>query len=74
MNNPASDIYFVNVAKTVAIAFVALAHLGLTENLASFINSFRMPFFFFISGYLLKIDNVVFIDFVRKKFRSLLIP
>jgi len=70
----AKNIYFVNVAKTMTIALVIFAHLALPDNITAFINSFRMPLFFFVSGYLIKTDNVTFGDFVLKKVRTLLLP
>jgi fucose 4-O-acetylase-like acetyltransferase len=71
---PKAQIYFVNAAKTLAIALVVLAHLPERESTAVFINSFRMPFFFIVSGYLLKTEGISFASYVYKKFRSLLTP
>jgi len=70
----AKNIYFINVAKTLAISLVALAHLPVPSGVSAFINSFHMPLFFLISGYLLKTDDISPKDFVRKKFRTLLVP
>ena len=38
------------------------------------IYSFHMPFFFFISGYLFRIKENGFVDFLKSSFRSLLVP
>lgn len=73
-NLRANNIYFINVAKTFAISLVALAHLPVPNGVSAFINSFHMPLFFLISGYLLKTDGILQKDFVLKKFRTLLIP
>jgi fucose 4-O-acetylase-like acetyltransferase len=72
MNN--KNIYFVNVAKTLAIFLVALTHLSISHGFYSLLNSFSIPLFFFISGYLLTTKSISLKKFVHKKFRSLIVP
>jgi fucose 4-O-acetylase-like acetyltransferase len=68
------NLHFINVAKTLAIFRVALAHLPIPKEIYSFINSFHMPLFFLITGYLLSTENISFKNFFIKKLRTLLIP
>ncbi|MDR2804109.1 MAG: acyltransferase family protein [Dysgonamonadaceae bacterium] len=68
------NIYFINVAKTVAIFLVVLAHLPIPNLLHAFINSFHMPLFFIITGYLIFTDATPFRKLLIKKIRTLLIP
>lgn len=69
-----TNIYFLNVAKTIAIFLMALAHLPIPERLYAFINSFHMPLFFLISGYLLSVSDISFKTFLKKKITTLLLP
>lgn len=71
-----NNLYFVNVAKTLGIFLMVLAHLSIPENLYVFINSFHMPLFFILSGYLLsaKTLSIPLKAFFAKKAKTLLIP
>jgi fucose 4-O-acetylase-like acetyltransferase len=68
------NIYFINVAKTLAIFLMVLAHLAIPNQQQSFINSFHMPLFFIITGYLISVDTKSFKFFLIKKLRTLLLP
>jgi fucose 4-O-acetylase-like acetyltransferase len=68
------NIYFVNVAKTLAIFLVVLAHLSIPYGFHSFINAFHMPLFFVITGYLINTEKTSFKFFFIKKLKTLLIP
>jgi len=68
------NIYFINVAKSLAIASVVMGHLPVEERLSAFINSFHIPLFFIISGYLLHTEGITFIQFAIKKLRTLIVP
>ncbi len=76
INNPNNnkEIHFVNVAKTLTIFLIVLAHLPIPTPLWLFIGSFRMPLFFLLSGYLISSRQYDFISFVKKKAKTLLIP
>ena len=63
---------WIDMAKGYGIILVVLGHLYIF-NLSSWIYSFHMPLFFFISGYLFK-ANINFRDFITKKIASLLKP
>lgn len=71
-------INWIDWAKVFAIYLVALGHLlsktGSEGYIFNFIYSFHMPFFFFISGYLFRIKENGFVDFLKSSFRSLLVP
>ena len=71
-------INWIDWAKVFAIYLVALGHLlsktGSEGYIFNLIYSFHMPFFFFISGYLFRIKENGFVDFLKSSFRSLLVP
>lgn len=68
------NIPFINTTKTIAIFLMVLAHLAIANNLHEFINGFRMPLFFIITGYLISIDTIPFRKLLIKKVRTLLLP
>jgi len=68
------DIEFVNIAKTVGIVLVAVGHLTVPVNGLLFINSFHMPLFFILSGYLLSCSKYNLQSFAKRKAQTLLIP
>lgn len=65
-----SRIKWIDIAKGIGIFYVILSHkqLGILD---THVNSFFMPFFFFLSGCTFSIKNS---GFVKKKVKSLLIP
>ena len=71
-------INWIDWAKVFAIYLVALGRLlsktGSEGYIFNLIYSFHMPFFFFISGYLFRIKENGFVDFLKSSFRSLLVP
>ena len=68
------EIGFVNNAKTIGIALVAFGHLAAPTNALLFLNSFHMPLFFFLSGYLLSRSTCDLKSFAKRKAQTLLIP
>jgi fucose 4-O-acetylase-like acetyltransferase len=68
------NIYFMNGAKTLAMFLIILGHLPIPHNVYSFINCFRMPLFFIITGYLISVDFIPFKKMAIKKVRTLLLP
>ncbi|MDQ1910394.1 acyltransferase family protein [Paenibacillus sp. GD4] len=69
-------IEWIDTAKGIGIVLVVLAHTSLDFTwIGSFINSFHMPLFFFLSGYLFSMDKYAgFPDFLSRKARTLLLP
>lgn len=68
-------ISYVDYVKAVAIWLVMLSHLVLPGWAAMWINSFHVPLFFFVSGFLFFPDRHPSVrPFVAKKARRLLIP
>ena len=65
----------IDILKGLGIIFVVMGHSGGygSGSLSGYIYSFHMPLFFFISGYLLKIDKKP-IDFIKRKITTILIP
>ena len=69
-------IEYIDVARGIGILLVVLAHndFGYVSAFAyKVIYSFHMPLFFFLSGYFLNV-SMPFVDFVKKRFTSLLKP
>ncbi len=75
LNTPdikSSRITQLDVAKGIAIIAVILGHSGL-KSINAVVYSFHLPLFFLVSGYFCNTD-AAFIDFIRKRFKQLIIP
>lgn len=70
-----SRISWIDNLKAIGIILVVIGHTNLPKFLEYYIYSFHIPMFFFISGYLFSSGKVTsFIQFAKKKFKSLIIP
>jgi fucose 4-O-acetylase-like acetyltransferase len=70
-----SNVAFVNVARTLAMSLVVLAHLPVSHAIYDFVNHFHLPVFFLISGYLIAEEGAVpFRRWVGKKVRTIMAP
>jgi len=72
-------ILWIDYAKAIAIFLVVLGHSftptgGGNLEVKNFIYSFHMPVFFFLSGYLWRMKDDSFKDYLLKSLKSLLIP
>ncbi|WP_291587570.1 acyltransferase family protein [Bacteroides sp.] len=68
-------IDWIDYGKVIGIYLVVLGHTNLFFSFKDGIYIFHMPVFFFISGYLFSFSrNPVYKDFVKKRFRQLIIP
>ncbi|MBN8253923.1 acyltransferase family protein [Priestia flexa] len=68
-------INWIDTAKGIGILLVVLGHTSIPSNLESWIYSFHMPLFFFLSGFLFKESKYpTMIIFLKKKVQTLLIP
>ncbi|MGN1194786.1 MAG: acyltransferase family protein [Acutalibacteraceae bacterium] len=70
-------IVWIDQLKGVAFMFVILGHLSIDNTFCSWIYSFHMPLFFFVSGFNLnveKIQQTPFWQYVYKLFKRLVIP
>lgn len=68
-------IYWMDALKGLGITVMVLGHMAITETLSGWINSFHMPMFFMISGFLYeKHKETNFWKFVRKKLETLIFP
>ena len=65
-------ITWVDIIKSLLIVFVVMGHAASPYNRYFYL--FHMPAFFFISGYLEKFDHSSFNTYLKKKFRTLLVP
>ena len=69
-------IVYIDIAKGIGILLVVLAHNELTSYapfLHQFIYAFHMPLFFFLSGMFFK-PEIDFVELLKKRFNSLLLP
>ena len=82
-NNNGTDtegrIDWVDIAKALGLFLVFLGHtLYGGSHIANVLNraiySFHMPMFFILSGYVTKPDSTTFKDYIKKKFKRLLLP
>ncbi|MCZ0070740.1 acyltransferase family protein [Bacillus sonorensis] len=67
-------IDWIDAAKGLGIILVVLGHTPTTEWLKTFIFSFHMPLFFFLSGVVYRDENMTFSSFLLKKMKTLLLP
>ena len=68
-------IAWIDICKALAISLVALGHMQSIYLVNETIFAFAMPAFFFLSGYTFERSaNAPFLELLRKKFRSLIIP
>lgn len=69
-------IQWIDALKGIGIILVVLAHHSLPVALDTYIFSFHMPLFFFISGFLFDFGKYASStpDFVKGRFRSLIVP
>ena len=70
-----SRIEWIDTAKGIGIILVVLAHIWLAKEGYHYINSFHVPLFFFLSGYLMnfeKYDGVM--KFITGKFNNIVVP
>lgn len=65
----------IDVAKGIGIILVVFAHVNYTHELLVFIYSFHMPLFFIVSGILFQKEKYPkFGDFVKRRFKGLMVP
>lgn len=75
MVNRKERIVWIDIAKGISIILVALGHMGIVNIpfFGEWLSSFRMPFFFFVSGILFSTKNDISL-FLKKRIRSLIRP
>jgi fucose 4-O-acetylase-like acetyltransferase len=69
-------LHWIDTLKGIGIILVVFAHHSLPETLNTYIYSFHMPLFFFVSGFLFDIGKYAgsTASFVRRRFGSLIVP
>ncbi|MHC1755768.1 MAG: acyltransferase family protein [Methanosarcina sp.] len=69
-------LHWIDALKGIGIMLVVFAHHSLPVALDTYIFSFHMPLFFFISGFLFDFGKYAgsAADFIRGRFRSLIVP
>lgn len=68
----ASRLKYIDIARGIAIICIILGHLGINE-ISRVVFTFHVPIFFFITGYFIN-DKLPIVDFIKKKFRTLIVP
>jgi acyltransferase len=69
-----SRLYWLDIAKGIAILLMVIGHTTIPSVLSSFIWAFHMPLFFIASGWTTNWQKADFIGFTKRKFRTLLLP
>lgn len=69
-NDEKVRINWIDLYKGILILLVLVGHISQNKYINTFIYSFHMPAFFFISGYLYKTKK----HFIKQKFKSIMIP
>lgn len=65
---------YIDKAKGIGIILVILGHTVCPPSIKFWLYSFHMPLFFFLSGYVFKIKTPNFLDFLKNKINTLIIP
>jgi len=65
-------IEYIDIAKGIAIICVVLGHLGIAQ-INQVVFTFHLPIFFIITGYFTHADTPIQ-KFIKKKFRTLIVP
>ena len=63
---------WINIYKAILIILVVLGHTS--TSFGKYIYTFHIAAFFLISGYLYKNKDETFVDYVKRKFKSLIVP
>lgn len=66
-------IQWINVCRGIGIILVVIGHLDFPKPIINYIYAFHMPLFFFLSGYVFS-PNKPFINYIKSRFNSLIIP
>lgn len=72
MDNIKKRINYIDVCKGILIILVVIGHA--TGQYNKYIYQFHMAAFFFVSGYLSKLEKDSFLDFLFKKIMNILVP
>ena len=67
-------VEWIDVCKGIGIFLVVLGHVYQDNPAKTWIYSFHMPLFFFLSGYLFDRDKFTYNQFIKKKVLSLVLP
>lgn len=68
-------ITWIDSAKGIGIILVVLGHICLVKEEYNYINSFHVPLFFFLSGYLLRFEKYGSVrSFITEKINSIIVP
>ena len=65
---------WLDIAKGITILLMVLGHTSIPSVLSNFIWAFHMPLFFIASGWATNWQKTDFVGFIKRKFRTLLVP
>ena len=66
-------IAWIDNARAIAIFFIVLGHINVSGQFCTYLNSFHVPLFFFISGLTFSAKDKP-LDFLKKKVKRILVP
>lgn len=64
----------IDILKSIGIILMVMGHIGFGAKFDYWIHAFHMPMFFIISGFLYNTKDISFVDYLKKKIKSLLLP
>jgi fucose 4-O-acetylase-like acetyltransferase len=67
-------VEWIDVCKGIGIFLVVLGHVYQDSPTKTWIYSFHMPLFFFLSGYLFDPNKLAYRQFIKRRFLSLVVP
>ncbi len=71
LKNRLSDV---DIVKAIGIIMMIIGHVDIKGPIDFYIHSFHMPLFFIMSGYLYRDKGLTYVEFTKKKARTLLVP
>lgn len=65
---------WLDIAKGITIILMVIGHTSIPDSFSRFIYAFHMPLFFIASGWTTNWNKYNYMEFAKRKFRSIMVP
>lgn len=65
---------WLDIAKGITIILMVIGHTSIPDPFSRFIYAFHMPLFFIASGWTTNWNKYNYMEFAKRKFRSIMVP
>lgn len=65
---------WLDIAKEITIILMVIGHTSIPDSFSRFIYAFHMPLFFIASGWTTNWNKYNYMEFAKRKFRSIMVP